>query len=200
MNQYHTLYRSFPSQPFDDMVRVSLDGASYHFDCLNEYMSRPGMQQAWDQFREANPQLQDDINKFYWHLRGFFWELIATFDTLLQWANYSYKLISNEKDVTWKNIKQNANKNRTDQWKQTYESLNDIHESEWFFEVNAYRNFSHRNHLSSLSAHNEARMLHLSLLPVREGQNQYIPIDVQLNNYGLKMTELVNLILPASAA
>lgn len=205
MNQYHKkLYKTFPSQPFDIAVRGALIGSSYHFERLKEYMNRPGMQEAWDLVGEIDPQrrklLQDDINMFNWHLRSFFWELIATFDTLLQWANKKFELGVNEKDVCWKNIKQNSNDNQTDDWKRIYQLLKNAWDSDWLFEVNGYRNFAHRNFLNNVSAHAEKKMIHFSLLPVREGQNEFRPINEQLNNYGLKMTELVNLILPTEVS
>jgi len=60
----------------------------------------------------------DQISLFHWHLRSFFWELAAVRDTLQRAARADPAIAA---------------------------ALAVLHESDWFIEVLAYRNFAHQS-------------------------------------------------------
>ena len=95
-NKKHDLYRLFPSHDLTDEVRVALNGAVYHLSWIKELLQRDGMRTNWEHHSgltdDRRRRLGEDVNQFHWHLRAFFWELNAAFDTLLHWMNQTYQL------------------------------------------------------------------------------------------------------------
>ncbi len=65
--------------------------------------------------------------------------MVATFDTMLQCVNQKYEPGLSAEEVKWKNIPRRAGKNQPE-WYKKYALLKSAYESEWFFEVRAYRN------------------------------------------------------------
>src|SRR5262245_46956187 len=57
---------------------AALQGAHYHLQQLRRFIS------------DGLPQTA--VNPFHFHLRAFFWELVATFDSMLQWVNQAQQL------------------------------------------------------------------------------------------------------------
>jgi len=130
-------------------------------------------------------------NQLYWHLRSFFWELIATYDTILQWVNSNFEIGLNESDVNYNNVKKNVSNAKKDvkDCKIVFSKLEVAHETEWFFEVRNYRNFSHRSFLNvQLEIGDDygkstPHLIRVSLNPARDGQIGYGDLVTQLTDY-----------------
>jgi hypothetical protein len=94
-----------PGRPARADAFLALNGASYHLTQLR------------DRFLEGLSN-NNQIALFHWHLRGFFWELIAVRDAMRR-------------------------DRRTDG--NVENQLTSMESSDWFREVKAYRNFAHQS-------------------------------------------------------
>ncbi|MGD0014437.1 MAG: hypothetical protein ABSD56_08450 [Bryobacteraceae bacterium] len=84
---------------------LALRGAFYH------------LWQVTHQFKKGLAS-NDKVELFHWHLRSFFWEMVAVRDSLKRAA-------------------------RTD--RRIEEALHNLDDQQWFQEVSAYRNFAHES-------------------------------------------------------
>ena len=192
-HDYHRLYRIFPPMKLADHTYFAFNGAEYHLSRIKELLDSPGMQTLWEEDttldERTRAERQGEVNLFHRHLRAFLWELVATFDTMLQWANQRYDLGIPEKDTKWSEIQKKVKKARKDQaeWDKKYPLLESAWNSDWYFEVRGYRNFAHRAFLNVQAAivkKPEGDRLQIAhLFPVREGQREFAPIQEQLSIY-----------------
>ncbi len=174
--------------------------AVYHLSRVKELLGTPGMQTLWGEDKtldeHTRAERQGEVNLFHQHLRAFLWELVATFDTMLQWANQRYDLGIPEKYVEWSKIQETAKKAKKDQdeWDKKYLLLECAWNSDWYFEVRGYRHFAHRAFLhvqAEIVKESEGDRLQIPhLFPVREGQREYVPIQEQLSIYLENMRQL----------
>jgi len=197
----HRLFRIVPAMELDKFSFSAIAGARYHLEKIAENLNSAGMQRYWGDDLEIDDltrrKLQANINVFHWHLRAFFWELVASFDTMLQWANQRFDLGLQEDKVKWEKIPRTAGKDQAE-WDKKYAILESVWESSWYFEVRMYRNFAHRAFLFVQSEFEEQKTSHKSshqlkmtwLLPVREGQQEYRIIMEQLQYYLERMRHL----------
>jgi hypothetical protein len=172
---------------------------------MRENLNDPLLQEylAWHDGKQVDEIAQDRLYhyglKFDLHLRAFFWELDATFDTMLQWANQRYKLGVSEGNMKWEAIK---NKQATgvyeldSEWKEKYQLLDTVWNSAWYFEVRMYRNFAHRTfnfvqHAFVKHTDPERYETTITCLPsARDGQQEYTDIMAQLQKYLDEMRQL----------
>ena len=99
------LLYAMPGRTAKDDARLALKGASYH------------LYQVKEQF--AAGLLNDDqIMLFHWHLRAFFWELVATRDSLRRDPRARSSLLG---------------------------ELKALEDATWFKEVKEYRDFAHQS-------------------------------------------------------
>jgi len=195
-----------PVVQLDKSAHSAFVGAKYHISKIEEMMHRPGMQSMISDYmndadieENLKREMQCDVNIFFWHLRAFFWELVATFDTMLQWANERYGLGIAEEKVRWETIRQNASRATKDpgEWGNRYASLENVWNSAWYFEVRNYRNFAHRAFLFVESAHREqetnGRVQHelvfAHLIPAQKEQ-PFLDMREQLLSYLEQMRQL----------
>jgi len=186
----------------DDLVHSAFAGAQFHLEKIKVLLNRPAMQTNWiddSSLDEATKKtLAFEGNQLHWHIRAFFWELVATFDTLLQWENYRYDLGIQEEKVIWAEIKKNSNKAKKNHldWDREYGLLEDAWNSDWFFEVTNYRNFAHRSFIFINAEYNgfygkqKPKLITIFLTPARVGQQEYVDIFTCLTGYLKKMQEL----------
>jgi hypothetical protein len=148
------------------------------------------MQTSWEEDKNLNERTKagrrGEVNSLHRHLRSFLWELVASFDTILQWANQEYRLGLEEHAVRFSKLPTTAGKNQGE-WDRRYALLEGVWNSDWYFEVRAYRNFAHRAFENVQAAIvREAggdRALVVHLFPVRKGQREYVPIQEHLSAY-----------------
>ncbi len=191
----HEAYAIHPAQKLDEDTSLAFTGAQYHLNKFKNILESPSLLTDFLDGSQVHP-MDFECNQLHWHLRGFLWEMVATFDTMLQCVNQKYELGLSAEDVKWKNIPMRAGKNQHE-WNKKYALLKSAYESEWFFEVRAYRNYAHwafNFFQVAYSEHKEVesviRKMHAAkLLPVREGQTYLQPIE-QLTNYWLEMQKL----------
>lgn len=185
----------------DSFVQSAYQAAKYHLEKIKEIVNSPSMQEFWHEDKGVDGSIrklhQENIDKFHWHLRAYFWELVAAFETMLQWANQRYELGLEEKEVVWKNMPKKAGKDQSE-WDNKHKVFESVWESPWFFEVRMYRNFAHRAFLFVQGEFDESesenapapKLSTLWLLHVREGQPN-IGLVEQLESYIEKMRQLV---------
>lgn len=134
-NKPHPAFRRLNLIKDEQMVKSAITGADYHRHNIDKLLKIP--HKEWKSVHS---------NILHWEVRGFYWELVAAFDLVLQWSNDTFDLGMREDQVNWGRIDNadNAGKNE-DLWVEVKQYLRDTRESEWYFEVNKYRNFSHRS-------------------------------------------------------
>lgn len=173
-----------------DHARFAFSNAAEHLRRIRELLASPGMQTLWEEDKtlddRTRAERQDEVNSFHRHLRSFLWELVASFDTMLQWANQAYQLGVQEHLVHFPRLPTTAGKNQGE-WDRQYALLEGVYNSDWYFDVRAYRNFAHRAFGNVQTAIvKEAggdRALIAHLFPVRKGQHEYVPIQEHLSSY-----------------
>ena len=104
-----SLLSPFPRRTAYDDIHTAIRGASYHLNQLNKTMKRVTV------LPDRRGLKLDHVELFHWHLRAFFWELVAIRDILRRPRNPIPTL------------------------SQTLET------QPWFIEVNTYRNFTHES-------------------------------------------------------
>jgi len=155
------------------------------------------------------PPKTEDSKAFLRHVRGFFWELVATFDTVLCWCNQRFELqIKDERNLTWSGIEENKDRAKRHklEWQSTFKLLANTKYSPWYFEVQQYRNFAHRAHLFSTTWYEENRtgdqnQRKVTLLrPARKDQPPYQDIVDQLSNYLEQMGQVGKILFEKSSS
>ncbi len=172
-------------------------GARYHLDQIGKLFERPAMRLPWEwrdpNFPEATKaQYQIEVNQFHWHLRAFFWELVAAVDVLLVQVNMTHELEIAEDEIAWRTVKTAAERRRISSRPITM--LKQTFESDWFTEVRGYRNFAHRGQLITIFDVSEDgnRPPVGGLFPARDGQERSFDLLHQLRGYLEKMQELIH--------
>ena len=200
--QYHKQFKIAPAMPLDDLANMAFIGAVYHLGRIKKLAISPCIQTMWqndDTIDEATKKrFQAGVNQFHWHVRAYFWELVASFDTMLQWVNQRYALSVPEDKVTWVTIHKKATMAKVDQteWSKKHTSLENAWDSTWFYEIRQYRNFAHRAFLFVNAEYNghygksDPTLKNIWLTPAREGQQDYVDIILHLSNYLEKMRQL----------
>ena len=200
----HRLLCIVPASDLANTTWFALSGARYHLNTLLGILGRPALQRRWQEdpqvSEEQRQSLARNANRFFWHLRAYFWELTATFDHLLQWANQVYGLNITEGTVKWERVKYAKSKATLNQseWCNKYGLLEAAWNSEWLFEVWQYRNFAHRDVPFMEWEYDEKGNLNPSLVclpPARVGQQPYVPLTDHLRSYLGKMHQLVSSII-----
>jgi len=186
----------------DNLSYSALIGAGFHLEKIKEYINLQSIQTILKEdssLDEATKKtLASEVSQFHWHIRAFFWELVSSFDVILQWENYRYELGIQENDVKWDRISEKVGKAKKDQldWNRQYAILEDAWNSDWFFEIRQYRNFAHRAFISINAEYNgfygkeKPKLKKIFLTPAREGQQEYIDVVTCLLSYLEKMLEL----------
>jgi len=189
----HQNYRLFPAMKLDVLCLIAYKGAEYHLSMVKKLYELPCIQMMWKNDDSLDPetkkQLRTNVNMFHWHIRAFFWELTAVFDTILNWANQRYSFGLEERNVTWGNVCDASASNHPQEWDKTQIVLKSAYNSKWFYEVRKYRNFAHRGFLYINSIYDghfdisEPTLAMVSLTPVREGQRECQEMTEQLSGY-----------------
>jgi hypothetical protein len=184
----HKALKIVPAMDLEDLTARAFSGAKYHLNKIRENLHSPTIQTylAWKSGEgldlATQKQLEHFDNEFGWHLRAFFWEMVATFETMQNCAKQRSK---------------KANKDQAE-WYKKSALLESAWQSEWYFEIEQYRNFAHQAFLfvqCDYSEHKEANAVKYklnitSLLPAREGQQQCMDILEHLSSYWEKMRDL----------
>ncbi len=191
--------RIVPAMALDQLAHSAFIGAVYHLARIRELITSPGIQTMWQEDNDLDDptkrKYRADLNQFHWHIRAYFWELVASFDTMLQWANHRYALGIDEHLVKWEKIPRQTNRDQAD-WDAKYNLLKSAWDSEWYFEIRMYRNFSHRAFLIIHSefdghfGHSTPSLNAIYLVPAREGQQEYVDLVKQLSLYLDHMRQL----------
>jgi hypothetical protein len=187
--QSRPLFQVCPVMDLREHTVVALEGAAYHLDRIRRLLASQALQTNWRNDPNLEVARQRALNAqqshFCWHLRAFFWELVATFDTMLQWANRSFDLGLLESQVRWSDIQNRSSPTRPTEWATTRQDLQTLYESELFWEITQYRNFAHRAFTlvhSGLPV--EGRGVAFTFLePVRQGQRDVQLIESHLTSY-----------------
>jgi len=200
----HQNFQIHPVHELDSLAKCCLIGAKYHLEKIIELHNQIGMQTLNNSDLPIDKQKQEsiqiEINQLHWHIRAFFWELVASFDTILQWVNQEYELGIHERKVNWCEIKKHNSKNNLLQadWSRKKSILEKAWESEWFYEVRLYRNFAHRAFQFIQSEYDgdygrePSTLKKTWLSPAREGQSDYVDIITHLTDYLERMRGLTN--------
>jgi hypothetical protein len=162
----------------------AFNGASYHLDRITEVINR-AEERAVEAADGVNHPLflnATEVNEVHWQVRSFFWELVGAFDMMLQWVNERFYLGLEEGQVTWARIPTRADKDQVE-WDRVRKILEIAWDSEWYFEVRTYRNFSHRSFLMLTSLVPTRGRPQLFLEHAREGQPYYEDVRVHLKRY-----------------
>lgn len=135
MGKRTSLLTPFPRRTAYDDIRTALRGASYHLHQLKTAMTsmRP--------LTDAQGLRLEEVELFHWHLRAFFWELVAVRDVLKRSR-------SPLPDLAGK-----------------------LDNERWFIEVTAYRNFTHKSlHIVEIMMVDN-NPLAIQIQPALEGQS-----------------------------
>jgi hypothetical protein len=173
-SRYKPILKVVPAQNLASMVGMGLDGARYHFGKIQEILRAPGLAACWTQNSVTDVervQLQHDINRFHWHLRAFFWELVAEMDLLRALIRQHPKRVTAQ---------------LTNDWQRAYDA-------QWFREIRTYRNFAHQSALfvQGLYGGPSNELQAASLLPAVKGQDPCYDLVTQLSDYLGKMEKLL---------
>ncbi len=193
---YKLALRIVPAQNAASGVGMGVEGARYHLGHLCEDLKSEGMATGWtdnsvDQATRA--RLQREINHFHWHLRAFFWELVAEFDTLLVAVNDAEGLGIPEEKICWKEVARQALGQK--KWSTRIDTLKNSYCSAWYTEIRTYRNFAHRLPLFVHSDYGPGGLNAIALLSAIEGQQQRDLRD-QLPEYLSRMEQLAGNLSP----
>ena len=199
MSKHKACLHILPPMELQKNAWSALWGARHHFEKARELVRSPGVATRWQEERSLDTptrsRLQDELNRFHWQLRAFFWELVATFDTVLHWVNQKLGLSIHERDVRWEKVKDEAKK----QNKRSKElgALKTAYDSEWFFEVGQYRNFAHRAFLFVQGEYDtENKLILLWFLPARVGQRNNYDALARMSDYLDQMRKVLETIFP----
>jgi hypothetical protein len=148
-----------PNVNLEEMVKVALWNVDYHLAAVKYFNERPGMSTVWEDDPTVEParkpDLQGEVNSFHAHLRAFFWELVAAFDTMKTWVIETRGRTSGHLSEVEQSGKAN-----------------------WYVEVSSYRNFAHRCSLLSVGEHElkSGKLVARSLISARRfGRQPAVP-------------------------
>lgn len=168
-----------PAMNLEEDAQGALHAARYHLEKIRYLVKQPGIQTMWKEDKDLDQmtrrRLQRQVNIFHFHVRAFFWELVATMDIMVERAK---------------------RKSGRGKWKKVFPVLETARNSEWFYEVDRYRNFLHRAfHFIQMEFGKERtedryKLKRVFMTPARVGQKQYVYIEDQLSNYWEKMRNL----------
>jgi len=206
-HEFHHLYRIFPAMDLVAHAGFAFGNANEHFVRIIDLLKTPGMQTLWEEDKTLDERTKAErgaeSNAFHRHLRALLWELVASFDTILQWANQEYQLGVDEHLVKFTALPAIAGR-KQQEWDKKRALLEEAWNSAWYFEVRAYRNFTHRAfpNVTAVIVSEAAgdRAIHVDLFPVRRGQPEHVPIQDHLRSYLEKMQELGLAVLPIADA
>ncbi len=195
-----------PAMDLADNALCAFRGAEYHLFKMQENLDNPILNRflAWRCGEQVDDKTAEKLKnyglKYDWHLRGFFWELVAAFETILQWANQRYQLGLIEKQVHWENgiEKKKVVGIYQSEWDNKYQLLKIAWDSEWYFEVRMYRNFPHRtfhfiqHDVTPIENTNPVKykINITSIPPARDRQQECIELMDQLQGYLEEMRKL----------
>jgi hypothetical protein len=179
---FHRLHRILPVMDLSEQAKVAFGGAKYHLERARALAPRD---KRYDEFAPNS-------NQFYWELRAFFWEITASYEIILQWANQEFDLrfkgrkladhkVTHEKIVD----KETVAHRDTSRWEEVKKTLEDAGNSKWYFEMYAYRNFNIHRAFTLLQVAvimpepfnanapiEEGSLLAIQINPAREGQER----------------------------
>ncbi|KVZ89449.1 hypothetical protein [Burkholderia ubonensis] len=167
--EVHHDLKSAPDVDAHHLARVSISGAEEALAKITAMLKRC----------DGEP----DVNALQWHLRSFFWELCGAWDLFQQWVNTAFRLGYAEDKVAMTVIRQ-AKSNVTG-WDEVKAILVAAFDSEWHFEVRAYRNSAHRSYFRMMEIHLQEKGVRWINLPAaRHGQsNHFEGMVPQLTEY-----------------
>jgi hypothetical protein len=150
----------------------AFNGAKYHLDRAKQMASKG--KEGYAQFRH---------DQFDWEIRAFFWELTASYESILQWANREFDLKLQETRVDQKTVLEALAHREPARWHKTKMYLEEAGNSAWYFEIKAYRNFNIHRAFTPLpfvvrmpepfdanGTIDKGQIVHHQLYPAREGQ------------------------------
>jgi len=163
---YKVILKVVPAQKIEAMVGMGLEGARYHLDQIKAALKTPGLTVGWTEMlvtEEQRIQLQGDVNRFHWHLRAFFWEVVGEMDLLRVVVRRSPKGVRAKLMSNWQQA----------------------HNSQWYSEVAAYRNFAHQSGLFVQCSYGgpSGELEALWLQPAIMGQPPNYDLVAQLSTY-----------------
>ena len=184
--------RIVPAMDLTNDSRASLAAAHYHLEAVRVAVASPAIQtREWKNDPNLDSSSRTGLthqeNQLHYHLRAFFWELIATWDIILQWMNKRYSLGLREDKVRWKWLQREAKKRGK---YHELKTLSTAYDSTWFKEVRAYRNLAHCSFLFVQGDWGPEGLNILTLLPVRKDQ-RLVHLPDQLTLYWKHMQAFV---------
>ena len=202
MEEYgpHRLHPDIVASPLGrlpDMIRDTLKAADYHRALLSEagnaYLLQEGQgtRSVW---------FQEDRQKTRWHLRSFFWDLVAAFDLVLVWCNEQFELGIHPRAVSWRCVKDAVSRTQPDEWTRVLATLSRFEADAAFFEIRAYRNYAHRDFLfGNVLVSPTGEMIGLTIPYARVGQ-AFETLETQLRRYAEFMSGSLAAVLEPSGA
>lgn len=159
----------YPSVDLVAHARAALGGAQYHLTQIQKTVRR------WQKTPGAD---KENGNAFHWHLRAFFWELFAAMET----TKLALKRIDSHSQIPVK---------------PKLGELEQAEQSEWWKEVEEWRNFAHRAFLfvQGLFNGDDGKLESLFLPPLTASGPQHMVPD-RLKYYMDEMQKLQNQVLP----
>ena len=178
-----------PAMKLPEEVRFALNSASRHLQRLSHVLDTKIPEILRDASRSGGgwvsgiPRVrQEAIPEAESEIRSFLWELVHSFDLLLQHVNQDLALGLAEDKVTWATISGTATK----QQKSSPEliALRSINGgASWFEEMKEYRNFAHRGQLMLLASVGENGVNSSKLAPIAPGARQWTDVPKELLGY-----------------
>ena len=164
--------------PFVDhqnLARVAISGARENLNAIFELVAH------------GTPTgVQADV--LHWRTRAFFWELFSAWDLFLNWANDRFELrLSAGEPQTETIVGRYSDKKG---WHEVRDILLEAKQSEWFFEISRYRDFSHRSFSRTQGPRVESGGRHSVYLPLARDGQSLLPIEEHLQRYLDHMIEV----------
>lgn len=161
----------------DELAHIALIGGRYHLECIR-YLLKP------DTKTRIALSTPDQVNRFHWHLRSLYWELVGVWDLLLQWSNAYFDFSKAAGEVRWPLPKRA--KRHQKEWERIYKELETAYDSDWLYEIRMYRNHAHRSFVNGSRlppTYPDGRETLVILEPVRDGQPECSDVREQLLCY-----------------
>lgn len=141
MHQFSSLNKDAQNnwQVQHNWTKLKLDGAAYHY----------GMAKGSSSLAPPYDKVGMYWRLVSWHLDSFFFELVSSFDSMLQEVNIRYGVAIPRRNIAWKNeIKEKfQNKIPTE----VFQLIDEEWNADWFVKVREYRNTAtHRSPLRTL--------------------------------------------------
>jgi hypothetical protein len=146
---------------YQSYANAAFRGADFHLNTIESILKHPVMQPSADSTDSIDQAISEQARRaqdaLVWHTRGFFWELIAVFDTVLRWANERYGLGANSYyDFKWKGDKKKPGlcdatpQHDPSEWATKKEIIEGIWAEQWFKDVREFRNYAHEGFVSPI--------------------------------------------------